>query len=110
MIGYTFEEKKTDVNIAVHLLSGAFRDEFDTALIISGDTDFEPAIIEYKKYFPQKELIIVVPDRKVAGSLRYLAGKNLCFALEEKHLKLSQFDDSITLPNGKIITKPNEWN
>ena len=108
--GYTFEEKKTDVNIAVYLLSKAVEDEYDIALIISGDTDFEPAIRAVKDKFPDKEIFIVVPDRKIAGSQRYLAGKHNCFSIKEEHLKVSQLEDPIVLPNGKTITKPLTWN
>ncbi len=34
-----YEEKMTDVNIAVQLLADAFDDQFDTVLLISGDSD-----------------------------------------------------------------------
>ena len=108
--GYTFEEKKTDVNIAVHLLSKAIENEYDKAMIISGDTDIEPAIIAVRDKFPDKEIIIAVPDRSIAGSLRYLAGKHNCFQIGEEHLKVSQLEDPIILPDGKTITKPLTWN
>jgi len=107
--GYTFEEKKTDVNIAVYLLTKAIENEYDIAMVISGDTDFETALKAIKGKFLNKELIIVVPDRKIAGSLRFLAGKRNCFSLEEKHLKVSQLDDPIILPSGKKVTKPLNW-
>ena len=38
------EEKMTDVNIACGLLEDAYLDRFDTALIISGDSDLTPPI------------------------------------------------------------------
>ena len=78
-------------------------------MVISGDTDFETALRAIKEKSLKKELIIVVPDRTIAGSLRYLAGKGNCFSLEEKHLKASQLNDPIILPNGKKITKPLNW-
>ena len=34
-----YEEKMTDVNIAVQMLADAFEDRFDTALLISADSD-----------------------------------------------------------------------
>lgn len=37
-------EKETDVNLAVDLVDGAHRDRYDVALVISGDSDFVPAI------------------------------------------------------------------
>ncbi len=48
------EEKQTDVNIAVLLMKLAFEDKYDTAIIISGDTDFSLAIVEIKNLFPRK--------------------------------------------------------
>jgi len=40
----TYEEKRTDVNIAVTLFRAALTDLYDTALIISGDSDLVPAV------------------------------------------------------------------
>ena len=48
------EEKMTDVNIAVQILSDAFRNQFDTALILSGDSDLVPPIREVRRLFPEK--------------------------------------------------------
>jgi uncharacterized LabA/DUF88 family protein len=39
-----FQEKGVDVHIAVDLLTGAFDNHFDTALLVSSDTDLIPAI------------------------------------------------------------------
>ena len=41
---YIPEEKMTDVKIAVEMLADAYTDQFDTALLISGDTDIVPPI------------------------------------------------------------------
>jgi len=38
-----YEEKETDVNIAIALVEDAVRDVYDTARLISGDTDLRPA-------------------------------------------------------------------
>jgi uncharacterized LabA/DUF88 family protein len=40
------EQKEVDVALATRLLSCAFRDQYDTAVVISGDRDFIPAIEE----------------------------------------------------------------
>ena len=46
-----YKEKGTDVKIAVDLVIGAVDDHYDTAILISSDTDLIPAIryIKYKK-------------------------------------------------------------
>ena len=38
------EEKKTDVNMAVNLLEDAVRELTDSMVIVSGDSDLEPAV------------------------------------------------------------------
>lgn len=50
-IGKVYKEKGTDVKIAVDLIVGAVNNLYDTAILISSDTDLIPAIryIRYKK-------------------------------------------------------------
>ena len=59
------EEKETDVNIAVRIVSDAFLDKFDVAYVFSADTDLIPAmkcIRETKdKGFPEKEVVAIFP-------------------------------------------------
>ncbi len=57
----TYEEKETDVNIALHILKGAFRDEYDVAYIFSADSDISPAVTMCRKLFPLKEYCFIFP-------------------------------------------------
>ena len=41
---YVFDVKGDDVHLAVDLVSGAYENLYDTAIIVSGDEDFVPAI------------------------------------------------------------------
>ncbi len=41
---YYIEEKGTDVNLATHVLTKGFHNAFDTAIIMSGDTDYIPVM------------------------------------------------------------------
>ena len=41
---YTVEEKGTDVNLAVHAISKGYHNAYDTAIIMSGDTDYIPVM------------------------------------------------------------------
>lgn len=41
-------EKGTDVSIALEMALGAVRDEFDTGILISSDTDLVPALREVR--------------------------------------------------------------
>jgi len=51
--GKTYKEKGTDVKIAVDLIVGAVDNLYDTAILVSSDTDLIPAI-SYIKYKQKK--------------------------------------------------------
>ena len=55
------EEKQTDVAIGVHVMRDAYRDEFDTAFIVSCDTDLVPVFEMGAAEFPQKRFVSVAP-------------------------------------------------
>ncbi len=46
---FVFDVKGDDVHLAVDLVSGAYEDLYDTAIIVSGDEDFVPAIKKAQK-------------------------------------------------------------
>ncbi|MCF6220217.1 MAG: NYN domain-containing protein [Robiginitomaculum sp.] len=45
------EEKETDVNIALALVSGAFKDQYDEAFVVSRDSDLTPAVQMVREEF-----------------------------------------------------------
>ena len=48
------EEKQTDVDIAVTMLKLAAMDKYDTGILVSGDSDFVPAVKAIKELCPEK--------------------------------------------------------
>jgi uncharacterized LabA/DUF88 family protein len=46
---FVFDVKGDDVHLAVDLVSGAYENLYDTAIIVSGDEDFVPAIKKVQK-------------------------------------------------------------
>ena len=53
-----YEEKMTDVNIAARLLTAAFENRFDTALLISADGDLTTPVRQVLAQFPQKRVVV----------------------------------------------------
>lgn len=43
---YRTEEKGTDINLAVNMLSKGYQNAYDVAILVSGDTDYIPVIRE----------------------------------------------------------------
>ena len=105
----TFEEKQTDVNIAIALFNAALHDDFDTAILVTGDSDLIPAVEAVKVAFPAKQIGLVIPIGRSAEEL-----KNACdfhIKLKEKHLRTCQFPNEIVLDPIKNITlkRPPSW-
>lgn len=104
---WTHEEKRTDVNIAIKLFEGAIKDSYDTALIISGDSDLVPAIEAVKTMFPAKHIHVVIPIGRRAEILKQTADSYM--KMKQKHLKSSQFEDTVNIEGGNSVTRPPRW-
>lgn len=106
--GYTFEEKKTDVNIASEMITKAATNACDYLLLVSGDTDFEPAIKIVQEVF-KKSIIVAVPNKRISGSIKAIVPKGNCVSIREKDFAGSLLPSSIKLSNGLTIECPQEW-
>jgi len=102
-----YEEKMTDVNIAVELLKDAYDDAFDTALLISADSDLAPPIELVLSRFPKKHVVVVCPPERHSKKLVSVASAN--FRLGRKVLQDSQFPDEYTKPDGFVLRRPENW-
>ena len=103
----TWEEKQTDVNIAIELFRNAVLDKYDTAMVMTGDSDLIPAIHAVKEAFPEKTIGVIIP---IARGSKYLKQEaDFYMKMTEKHLSTSQFPDKVTLDDGRVIQKPDKW-
>ncbi|MBI4379553.1 MAG: NYN domain-containing protein [Nitrospinae bacterium] len=103
----TFEEKRTDVNIAINLFQTAINDLFDTAIIVSGDSDLIPAIEAVKTTFPAKQIGVVIPIGRRAEALKNATDFHR--KIREKHLASCQFPDVIYLDGNQKLERPLSW-
>jgi len=101
------EEKQTDVNIAISLFSLAIEDRFDTALVITGDSDIVPSIKAVRLTFPAKRVGVAIPIGRKAEDVKNVA--NFYLKLKEKHFRTSMFPDEIDLGNGHKVKRPTKW-
>ena len=105
----TYEEKRTDVNIAVHLFGNAQKDNYDKAVIVSGDSDLIPAITSITDVFPNKQFSLVIPIGRRARELQRIVGNESSMRMKDIHLETSQFPDKFTQRNGLVLERPIEW-
>lgn len=103
----TFSEKMTDVNIATHLLMDAFQDQYDMAMLVSGDSDLVPPIKTIHKLFEKKRVFVAFPPRRHNNSVAIVARGSI--TIGRKKLGASQFDIEVKKADGYLIRKPKEW-
>ena len=105
----TFEEKETDVNIAVHMVSLALQNKLDKILLFSADSDLIPAIREIKCVSPAVTIKVVLPyDRE---SIMLVNNSHENARIKRRHLEKHQFPDKIILAPSKnlFLEKPCSW-
>lgn len=103
----THEEKMTDVQIATQMLDDAFDDRFDTALILSADSDLVPPMRSIRRRFPGKRLVVCFPPGRSSVQLKRAAHASL--TVSEGKLDAAQFPDKVTKPDGFILRRPATW-
>ena len=58
------EEKRTDVNLSVHLMADCAMDKSDVFVLVSADSDMIPIIQGIKKHFPTKKIKVYFPPSR----------------------------------------------
>lgn len=99
------EEKGTDVNLAVHLVNDAHLKKFETAVVVSNDSDFAEAVRIVTQEL-QLEVGILSPFKKSSRELcKYSTFKR---EVRSGAITSSQFPDNMNDAKGKF-TKPASW-
>lgn len=99
------EEKGSDVNLAVHLLNDAWKDEYECAVLISNDSDLaEP--LRLVKEQNGKVIGLFTPDAQKNPARDLANHANFIKKIRSGVLKDSQLPE--TIPNSTIV-KPVGW-
>ena len=106
-IWQTYEEKMTDVNIAVELLGDAQDNAFDTAIIVSGDGDLASPARAVRERYPGKRTIVAFPPGRHSAGLRSAATAS--FTIGRDAFRDSQLPDRVVKPDGYVLTRPTKW-
>jgi uncharacterized LabA/DUF88 family protein len=114
---WKLEEKKTDVNLALQMYRDACKGHYDRMILVSNDSDAEPALQALRTDFPHIMRGVVMPIRPVAsgsvahrrpsGSLAKQADWTLSH-LADDLLAAAQLPDNIPTKK-KPIRKPAHW-
>ncbi|MGI8598635.1 MAG: NYN domain-containing protein [Chitinophagaceae bacterium] len=103
----TAKEKMTDVNIATAIIVDAYKDEYDMAMLITGDSDLTPPIKAVHSLFSTKRVFIAFPPKRHNSSMALVAQGSLIIG--RKKLVDAQFDEEVISKTGYKLKIPTEW-
>jgi NYN domain-containing protein len=104
----SYEEKETDVNIAVSLVSDAASGAADIAVLLSADSDLCPAIRAIRRLAPSLGMIAVFPPRRQSLEIKALIPG--AFQLAQADIRNSLLLTIVVDPvSGQQYKRPAKW-
>lgn len=103
----SYEEKETDVAIAVGLVEDAASRAFDTALVVSADSDLCPAIRAVRRVHPDAKVVAAFPPARRSDDLRRAV--DAAFTIAERKLRASLLPVDVKAPDGTVFSRPPSW-
>lgn len=100
-------EKMTDVNIATQMLNDAYKNNYDVAILISGDSDLSGTINEIRSSISGKKLVVAFPPDRTSFALKKVA--NGYFTIGRSLFSKSQFPNIVIGVNGYKLNRPISW-
>jgi len=100
-------EKMTDVNIATEMLVDAHKDLFDTAILVSADSDLTGPVRAIRELFPNKRVVAAFPPNRTSSDLKQAVHSH--FTIGRRKFHTSQFPDTIEKPDGYTLQRPERW-
>lgn len=113
-----YKEKKSDVNLATHMIIDAVKNKYDIAVIATNDIDFvEPIKLTRYKFRKPVYLVPTVKYEKEMGKIKkqsFVAKELLRYSTNKRFvttemLANAQLPSKLKDDKGEIH-KPNEWN
>ncbi|MEE4271567.1 MAG: NYN domain-containing protein [Thermoanaerobaculales bacterium] len=105
------EEKRSDVNVATHMIDDAHCGRADRMILVSGDSDLVPAIHMVKQRYPTIQITVYVPSRNpkrgAAVEIRGAADKHKTLPLNL--IPRCQFPNPVQGGASGTVSKPSSW-
>jgi uncharacterized LabA/DUF88 family protein len=114
---WRLEEKQTDVNIALHLYRDVTLQTCEHIVLVSGDSDLEPALTFIKQDYPQIHRGLILPRPKPVESAKGIRSSNKTLSdlshwtrsyVLDTELRNFQFPDKVPTQK-KPALKPDYW-
>jgi len=101
-----YEEKETDVNIAVSLVKDAALHNMTSAIIVSADSDLAPAVSAAQEINPTLFVAAAFPPERLSKQLKRAMPAS--FTIHHSVIRQSQLPASF-IADGASFTRPSKW-
>ena len=105
----TFEEKQSDVNIAVKMIRDVVLNRNDVSIIVTADSDLTPPIDFIRELKPLHKILVYFPPNRFSYDLKQKADNYLKLENHYDKFKNAILPSEITLKNGYILKRPDKW-
>jgi len=102
----SYEEKETDVNIAIEMVSDALSGETENLYIVSADSDLVPAVKLIQARKPELFSIAFFPPKRQSEELLKLMPASMIIGRQK--LKDAQLPDSLKIGDS-TFSRPTKW-
>lgn len=107
------EEKKTDVNLAIQLIDDAIQRRAESMIIVSGDSDLEPAVEWVRRNHPAIKVGVYIPALEEGRQRRrndnYQRMQVNCRLLPLGEIARHVLPATVALQDGSTVERPTEW-
>ena len=101
-----FQEKQTDVALAVEMMHDAFSGNCDTIWLMSADADLVPAVRYISHHFPDLTVVVLRPrGRRATSSSPPLIPSAISATLAGP----AQLPDLMVFTGNEMLRRPTEW-
>ncbi|WP_299057939.1 NYN domain-containing protein [uncultured Nocardioides sp.] len=101
-----YEEKQSDVNFCVQVLSDAHNHAFQTALLVTGDSDMVPAVRAVKAQEEGLRVVAAFPPARYSADLA--AATDASFHINASKIRGAQFPERVE-GRDRAYLRPTYW-
>lgn len=103
----SYEEKQTDVNIAIHLVADVAASRANTYLLITADTDIIPAIKMAQAQDSAATIVAQFPPRRESSAISRLLPSSR--QITRAKIESALLPDTVSGRRGKVFSIPEKW-
>lgn len=103
---FEYEEKETDVSLSVSLLEDGVNRLYDTALIVSADSDMSPAIRALRRVLPGVRVMAALPPNRRSFGLLAVCDATIPIGMAK--VRQSQLPNAVRA-GSHILLRPPHW-